>query len=122
MDKAKEGRPVNDRLPAEAELAWDSFHQVVNMTSEELRTWLLTESSGEDAFTADPDLGLPELGRKVVRLLGKRKVDLTGEDVEVMQEVSDFVADRQANRPPGGVRDEQWRHSLMTVGHDPLKP
>ena len=113
---------MNDRLPAETEMVWDSFHQVVNMTSEELRTWLLTESSGEDAFPAEPDLGLPELGRKVMRLLGKRKVDLTGEDVEVMAQVADFVADRQANPPPGGVRDEQWRWSLMTVGHDPLKP
>jgi Protein of unknown function (DUF3140) len=113
---------MNDRLPAETELVWDSFHQVVNMTSEELRTWVLTESSGEDAFPAGPDPGLPELGRKVVRLLGKRKVDLTGEDVEVMAQVADYVAERQANPPPEGVRDEQWRRSLMTVGHDPLKP
>ena len=113
---------MGDRIPAEVELAWDSFHQVVNMSSEELRTWLLTVSSGEEAFPAEPDLGLPELGRKVVEVLRKRKVDLTGEDAEVMQQVADFVADREANRPPAGVRDEQWRHSLMTVGHDPLKP
>jgi hypothetical protein len=32
----------------------DEFHQVVNMTSEELRTWLLTGASGEDALPADP--------------------------------------------------------------------
>lgn len=55
-------------------------------------------------------------------MLRRRKVDLTGDDAEVMQQVADFVADREANRPPAGVRDEQWRHSLMTVGHDPLKP
>lgn len=31
------------------------------MTSDELRTWLLTEASGEDAFADRPDLDLPEL-------------------------------------------------------------
>ena len=49
MDKAKEGRPVNDRLPAEAELAWDSFHQVVNMTSEELRNGPSPKRRGKTA-------------------------------------------------------------------------
>ncbi|HLI39659.1 MAG TPA: DUF2267 domain-containing protein [Streptosporangiaceae bacterium] len=79
-------------------------------------------TEGEEAFTADPDLNLPELGRRIVRLLGKRKVDLTSEDVEVMQRVVDFVAEQEANRPPAGAGDERWRRSLMTVGHDPLKP
>jgi hypothetical protein len=113
---------MSERLPADVELLWDEFHQTVNMTSEELRTWLLTDASGEDAFSADPDMGLPELGRRVVELLRKRKVDLTEDDVAVMQQVSDYVADRTANPPASGERDEQWRRSLMTVGHDPLKP
>jgi Protein of unknown function (DUF3140) len=112
---------VNDRIPAEVEVAWDSFHQVVNMTSEELRAWLLTEASGEEAFRPEPDLGLPELGRKVVRLLGKRKVDLTGDDAEVMAEVVDYVVTQEAQRPPEGARDDEWRRALMTVGHDPLR-
>jgi hypothetical protein len=113
---------MTDRLPADVELLWDEFHQTVNMTSDELRTWLLTDASGEDAFTADPGLGLDELGQRVVELLRKRKVDLTAEDVKVMQDVSDYVADRTANPPPAGERDEEWRRSLMAVGHDPLKP
>jgi hypothetical protein len=113
---------MKDRIPADVELAWDNFHEAVNMTSDELRTWLLTESSGEDAFVDEPDLQLPELGRKVVEILRKRKVDLTREDADVMRRVSDYVAGREANRPAEGTRNDQWRHSLMTVGHDPLKP
>jgi hypothetical protein len=113
---------MEDRIPADVEITWDSFHQVVNMTSEELRSWLLTEASGEEAFGPEPDLGLPELGQKVVALLRKRKVDLTAEDADVMGQVADFVADQEANRPPDGAADDQWRRSLMTVGHDPLKP
>ncbi|MGH3390020.1 MAG: DUF3140 domain-containing protein [Actinomadura sp.] len=113
---------MNDRIPADVEFLWDEFHQTVNMTSTELRAWLLTDASGEDAFPADPDLGMPELGQRVIELLRKRKVDLTADDVQVMQEVSDYVADRTANPPSAGAQDEQWRHALMAVGHDPLKP
>lgn len=112
---------MDDRIPADVEVAWDSFHQAVNMTSEELRAWLLTEASGEEAFGPEPELALPELGRKVVDLLRKRKVDLTAEDADVMSQVVDFVLTREADRPEAGAPDEEWRRSLMTVGHDPLR-
>lgn len=112
---------MDDRVPPDAELVWDSFHQVVNMTSEELRVWLLTQASGEEAFSDRPGLGLPELGEKVVALLRKRKVDLTPEDTEVMRQVADFVADQEESPPPDGPADSAWRRSLMTVGHDPLR-
>lgn len=112
---------MSDRLTAEAEMAWEEFHGTVNMTAQELRTWLLTDASGEVAFTAEPDLDLSALGEHVVRILGKRKVDLTDDDVETMGRVIDYVAERRDSPPPGGARDEGWRRSLMTVGHDPLK-
>lgn len=113
---------MNDRIPAEAELAWEDFHRLVNMTSDELRIWLLTDASGEDAFPPGPAPGVSELGARVVDVLRKRKVDLTDGDAEVMQEVVDFVEDRLENRPPDAERDDAWRHALMTVGHDPLRP
>lgn len=108
-------------LPEDVGLLWDEFHQVVNMTSDELRTWLLTEASGEDALPAEPGARLPELGTRVVNLLRKRKVDLTGDDAETMQQVVDFVEDHEARRPAEGADDDQWRRALMSVGHDPLK-
>lgn len=112
---------MDDRIPPDTGLVWDSFHEVVNMTSEELRAWLLTDASGEDAFSDRPDLGLPELGEKVVALLRKRKVDLTAEDTEVMRQVADFVAEREDSPPPDGPADSAWRRSLMMVGHDPMR-
>jgi hypothetical protein len=119
---------VSDRIPLEVEIAWDSFHQVVNMTSEELRVWLLTEApaADEDVFPNEPDvrlleLGLPELGRQVVELLRKRKVDLTEQDADVMEQVVDFVLTQEADRPANTGSDNEWRRSLMTVGHDPLR-
>ena len=111
---------MENHIPVEAEVAWDSFHQVVNMSSEELRAWLLTDASGVEAVPAEPDLGLPELGRRVVDLLRKRKVDLTERDADVMEQVVDFVLTQEAEGPADAQSDE-WRRSLMTVGHDPMR-
>ncbi|HEY8482602.1 MAG TPA: DUF3140 domain-containing protein [Spirillospora sp.] len=114
---------MSNRVPPETERVWEDFHRVVNMTSDELRVWLLTDASGEVAFP-DPGRGpgVSGLGARVVDILRKRKVDLTERDVEVMRDVVDFVEDKLENRPRHAERDDDWRHALMTVGHDPLRP
>jgi len=107
----------------EVQRLWEEFHGAVTMTSNELRDFLLARSSGPDGvFTDQPDLGLPELGRHVVRLLGKRKVDLTPDDLDAMRRVVGYVRNERANPPPAGERDGAWRESLMSVGHDALRP
>jgi hypothetical protein len=113
---------VEDRIPVEVDVAWDSFHQVVNMTSEELRGWLLTGASGADASPAGPGPDLPELGRQVVELLRKRKAELTQQDADVMEQVVDFVLTQEAEGPADMESNDEWRRSLMTVGHDPMRP
>jgi len=112
---------VEDRTPVDVEIAWYSFHEVINMTSEELHAWLLSEASDDDAPPREPDLGLPELGQRVVDLLRKRKVDLTERDADVMEQVVDFVFTQEAKGPADMETDEEWRRSLMTVGHDPMR-
>ncbi|RBQ17965.1 hypothetical protein DP939_21565 [Spongiactinospora rosea] len=112
---------MSDRIEPQTDLLWQEFHRIVNMTSEELRAWLLTDASGEDAFEAEPDLGVEGLGRGVLHILGKRKVDLTGGDIEVMRRTVDYVEDRLAAAPRDAVADDEWRHELMSVGHDPLR-
>ena len=113
---------MDDRITVEVEVAWDSFREVVNMTSEELRAWLLSEASDDDVLPGEPDLGLPELGKRVVDLLRKRKIDLTQRDADVMEQVVDFVLTQEAEGPAEQETDEEWRRSLMTVGHDPMRP
>lgn len=114
---------MTEQTPAELELLWEEFHQVVNMTSDEIRVWLLTDASDEDgSFPADPRMDLSELGTRVVDLLRKRKMDLTADDANVMREVVDYVEDQTADPPPDAENDREWRRSLMSVGHDPLKP
>lgn len=103
------------------DLLWEQFHATVNMTSLELRNWLLTAASGEEAFTPDPDLNLAELGRGVLHVLGKRRTDLTSGDAEVMSQVVGLVDEWLTRPAPHDGDSNTWRHKLMSVGHDPLK-
>ncbi|KXK58361.1 MULTISPECIES: DUF3140 domain-containing protein [Micromonospora] len=108
------------RLDADVELLWEDFHARVNMPSEQLRQWLLTRGSGEEAFGPNPDLDLPEPGRQILAVLRKRKVDLTPDDIEVMRRAVDRIDDLTRSRPAGGNADDGWRHALLDLGHDPL--
>jgi hypothetical protein len=100
---------------------WEEFHRVVNMTSRELMDWLRTRSAGEDSEQFADQAG-SQTGRHVVEILRKRRVDLTADDERIMRKVVDRVhAERSADMEPT-AGDEAWRHRMMTIGHDPLKP
>ncbi|MEV0428770.1 DUF3140 domain-containing protein [Micromonospora sp. NPDC050495] len=108
------------RLDPEVEVLWDDFHAEVNVPSEQLRQWLLTRGSGEEAFGPNPDLNLPEPGRRILQVLTKRKVDLTPDDIEVMRDAVDRIRELAAAKPSRGNADDEWRHSLLDLGHDVL--
>jgi Protein of unknown function (DUF3140) len=100
---------------------WEEFHRVVNMTSRELREWLLTRSASEEAEEL-PDQAGSKTGRAVLDILQKRRVDLTDDDERVMRKVVDRIhVERRDDLEPTAGQDH-WRHRLMTIGHDPLKP
>ncbi|WP_319464045.1 DUF3140 domain-containing protein [Micromonospora sp. RTP1Z1] len=108
------------RLDPEVEVIWDDFHAQVNVPSEQLRQWLLTRGSGEEAFGPNPDMNLPEPGRQILHVLSKRKVDLTREDIEVMRDTIDRIQSLTEAKPSRGNADDEWRHSLLDLGHDVL--
>lgn len=100
---------------------WNEFHRVVNMTSRELSDWLRTASATPDAEALPDEAGSPT-GKDVLHILGKRKGDLTDQDEHVMRKVVDQVhAQRRDDLEPTAGQDA-WRHRLMSMGHDPLKP
>jgi hypothetical protein len=109
---------VSDRVSTEL---WDEFHTVVNMTSRELQEWLSVESAAEETEEL-PDQAGPPTGRKVLEILGKRRTDLTADDARVMQRVCDVVRSQRNAEMDPTAGDANWRHSLMNIGHDPLKP
>lgn len=100
---------------------WEEFHTVVNMTSRELSDWLRTDAAGEDGKVAE---GLPEheVGEQVVAILGKRRTDLTPDDVDTMGHVVDQVRTIRGDEPEPEAYDDDVRRALMLFGHDPLKP
>lgn len=106
----------------ELDALWTEFHGFVNMSGHELRTWLLTEASGEEGFRVAPDAADRGLGRRVLDVLEKRKADLTADDIDVMDKAAGHTRRLLAERPPGEANDPAWRHALMDLGHDPLKP
>lgn len=100
---------------------WQEFHDVVNMTSRELADWLRESEAGTD--TEDlPDRAGPAAGRQVLAILGKRRADLTAVDAEVMAGVVDRIHTQRGEEPEPTAGDAAWRHHLMDLGHDPLKP
>ncbi|AIJ22682.1 MULTISPECIES: DUF3140 domain-containing protein [Amycolatopsis] len=102
------------------EALWDEFHRVVNMTSRELGDWLRVRSAGTDSEEL-PDQSGTKTGQHVLEILGKRRTDLTEDDERVMRKVVDRVhAERRDDLEPTAGQ-ENWRHRLMTIGHDPLK-
>ena len=99
---------------------WQEFHDVVNMTSRELSDWLRTEASDEVTAVDGP---LPELevGEQVVAILGKRRTDLTPDDIDTMRHVVEQVRTLRGDEPEPEAYDDEIRHVLMSFGHDPLR-
>lgn len=100
---------------------WVDFHRVVNMSSRELQEWLATDAAGESAERL-PDQAGTDRTRQVLAVLAKRRTDLTADDVRLMQEIVDQVNALRGGQAEPQAGDTAWRHALMTLGHDPLKP
>jgi hypothetical protein len=68
-----------------------------------------------------PDQAGTATGRRVLQILQKRRVDIDDDDEKIMRKVVERVhAERGENLEPKAGQ-ENWRHRLMTIGHDPLK-
>ncbi|WP_016701305.1 DUF3140 domain-containing protein [Actinoalloteichus spitiensis] len=105
----------------ESDVLWNEFHRVVNMSSRELSEWLRTRSAGETTEEFPDQAGTPT-GQEVLRILNKRRTDLEDGDLHVMRRVVERVhAERRDDLEPTGGQ-ASWRHRLMSIGHDPLKP
>lgn len=100
---------------------WDEFHRVVNMSSRELADWLRTRSADEQGEKF-PDQAGTETGQRVLHILQKRRVDLTEDDEKTMRRVIDRIHAQRGDDLEPTAGQSNWRHRLMTIGHDPLKP
>nr|WSZ99154.1 DUF3140 domain-containing protein [Streptomyces sp. NBC_00857] len=106
----------------ELDALWTEFHDVINMTSQEIAAQL-----GEDDADADADAdadGADDaegVGPQVLSILQKRRTDLTDEDIRVMYLVVDTVEVQEDAASETDANGTRRRHQLMKLGHDPLK-
>ena len=100
---------------------WDEFHVVVNMTSRELDDFLRADAAGEDSEQLPDQAGSPT-GQQVLHILGKRRSDVTDADIGVMEAVVGTIRAERGDEPEPTAGDAAWRHRLMSLGHDPLRP
>jgi hypothetical protein len=110
-----------DRTDPEFAQVWEQFHAMVNMSSPELRDWLLNTPEGVDTYAPEPDIDIHALGLRVLQVLEKRRTDVTNADLDMMRDVTDLIRSRLSNPPEADVNDEPWRDTLMTLGHDPTR-
>ena len=100
----------------------DEFHQVVNMTSKELESWLNTDESQEVGQKDGDDEAIGhKSGRRIVELLQKKKADYSDDDLSHMKKVISYVHRHSAQKPSSNIENSRWRYSLKNWGHDPLK-
>lgn len=105
----------------EPDTLWADFHRVVNMTSDELGAWLRTSSAGENSEELPENSGTAR-GRHVLAVLKKRQVDLNDADVQLMRDVVDTVERESEHGRVTDPDESGWRHRLMMLGHDPIRP
>lgn len=100
----------------------EDFDAAVNMTASELKKWLDTDDSKAVGQKKDGGESTGhESGRHIVRILEKKKADLTDGDLAHMRKVVGYVKRHSAQKPKGDITDTDWRFSLMNWGHDPKK-
>ena len=105
-----------------SEIVAKEFATAVNMTAAELTKWLGTDESRKVGFRPGgqgESVGHAS-GRRIVKLLAKRKADLDDDDYAHMRKVVGYVKRHRAQRPENTVTS-RWRYSLMNWGHDPIK-
>ncbi|WP_394429474.1 DUF3140 domain-containing protein [Streptomyces sp. SGAir0957] len=112
---------MTDIPEAELDELWNEFHAVVNMNARELGDWLRTRFADETTEQL-PDQAGTQNGRRVLEILGKRRKDLTPDDIRVMRKVVDTVTAERGADMELTAGEPHWRHRLMSLGHDPLKP
>lgn len=99
------------------------FRNVVNLTPAQLERWLSLPDSKKLGFKDEVKAGTRghESGRRILKILGKRRDKYTDDDLRHMQTVVGFVRDHLTQKPPGDIIASNWRYSLMNWGHDPTK-
>ncbi len=110
----QEGTAVND-----LEETYKHFKELVNMTASELEKWLDTpEAKGTGLDSGDGEAIGHKSGKAIVKILHKKKADLTEDDYHQMHRVISYISRHTAQKPEGDVSETRWNYSLKNWGYD----
>ncbi|TSJ34900.1 DUF3140 domain-containing protein, partial [Mucilaginibacter corticis] len=83
-----------------------------------LEKWLKTEESKSVGWdSGDGESIGHKSGEHIIKILNKKKTDLTAADYQHMQKVYGYVARHMAQKPKD-PKDSNWDYSLKNWGHD----
>lgn len=101
---------------------YKKFKALVNMTASELENWLTTKESrntGQDSGNGEA-IG-HRSGRMIIKILRKKKSELTTTDYRQMKRVISYISRHTAQKPEGNVEKTKWNYSLKNWGHNYIK-
>lgn len=103
----------------ENEQTYKKFKELVNMTASELEKWLITKESkntGQDS--GDGEATGHKSGKTIVKILRKKKSELTDSDYHEMHRVISYISRHKAQKPEGDIEQTKWNYSLKNWGYD----
>lgn len=101
------------------EQAYTDFKKLVNMNASELEKWLVTDESKNTGLdSGDGEAIGHKSGKKIIKILGKKKTELTAADYTHMHKVIAYISRHKAQKPTGDVSDTKWNYSLKNWGYD----
>ncbi len=104
------------------EQLFTDFEKYVNMPAGQLERWLATnESRHVGRHKGQSESHGHAAGRRIVRLLRRRRADFTADDLVHMRRAVRHIERQLRHRPRGDVSETAWRFSLMNWGHDPQR-
>ncbi|HEY9039344.1 MAG TPA: DUF3140 domain-containing protein [Roseovarius sp.] len=101
---------------------WREWRDLVNMAPQELEDWLKTEASKSVGDSGSDESTGHASGRRIVKIKRTKKDELTQDQWDHMAKVVGYIKRHTAQGGPAEDKEHSdWRYSLMSWGHDPLK-
>ncbi len=101
---------------------YKNFKELINMTASELEKWLGTkESKNTGLDSGDGEAIGHKSGKMIIKILNKKKSELTEKDYHQMHRVISYISRHKAQKPQGDVEDTKWNYSIKNWGYDYTK-
>lgn len=98
---------------------YKKFKKMINMSASELEKWLATkEAKNTGLDSGDGEAIGHKSGKMIVKILRKKKADLTEKDYHEMHRVISYISRHTAQRPEGNVEETKWNYSLKNWGYN----